>query len=172
MLSRIVRHLSLLRVVVGCGVVILSLFSGARAQACLVASQDVRVLLGEAKEGLVWAVLVLNRREDDKDERSFWWRLKGHVELSLYDGSSARVLPAFSALSEAFKNPGGRMGTYEPPIRKYLDALAGRIRLPGFRRPKALRQYDCDYARACGPWRLEAAGQSLMAKGGEERGTV
>ena len=83
------------------------------------------MLLGEAKEGLVWAVLVLNRREDDKDERSFWWRLKGHVELASYDGSSARVLQHQHAIRRRCKNPGGADGYLQHAIRKYLTRSPG-----------------------------------------------
>jgi len=160
--------------VVGCGVVTLSLLCGDRAQACLEATEDIKVLLGEANEGLVWAILNLSRREDDKEPDTFWWRLQGHVELAPYDGSGPKVVPELTALSAAFKSQQGRgrVAHYAPPIKAYVDSLAGRIKLPGFRRPRALRQYECDHVRACGPWRLQVEGQSLVAKRGEALRTV
>jgi hypothetical protein len=153
---------------VACGVAALSLLGGARAEACLGASEDLKVLLGETDEGLVWAVLKVWRSEDDKDERTFWWRLKGHVEVAPSDGGAAKVVPGFKALSKEFKSQQGRKAHYEPPITKYVDSLAARIKLPGFRRPQALRQYSCDHVRACGPWLLRMEKKSLVATRGEE----
>jgi hypothetical protein len=139
-----------------------------RASACLVATQDVRVLLGESKEGLVWAVLELVRGEDEDESGRFWWKLAGRVELLAREGGGTTVLPHLGALSKTFKSRHGRFAAlYYPPIAGYRDSLAGRIKLPGFHRPKAIRRFGCDYARACGPWRLEIEGHSLVARNGE-----
>jgi hypothetical protein len=160
------------RLLLGCAVAALPLLVSYRAGACLVATQDVRVLLGEADEGLVWAVLDLSRREDAKDESTFWWRLNGHVELAPYDGSGRKVLRGLNALSASFKSGRGRAAHYDPPIKKFVDSLAGRIKVAGFRRPKRLRQYTCDYVRACGPWRLQVEGESLVVAGDRGSHTV
>jgi hypothetical protein len=117
-------------------------------------------------------VLELRRSEDEKNERTFWWRLQGRVELVPWNERDVEVLPGMSALVAGFKARQVRGANYEPPIKKYLESLAGRIKLPGFRRPKALRQYDCRSVRACGPWRLRVDGQSLLAESGEGLRTV
>jgi hypothetical protein len=132
------------------------------AWSCFVASQDVRLLLGSSDEGLVWAVLHM-QRDDVEGKRKLRWRIDGRVEVAAPNGSRARELTQVGRPHWTLFE--GSPGSLDAPLSSELGALAKRITLPGFRGVTAVRVLDCDAAQSCGPWRLERTPGALAIVG-------
>jgi hypothetical protein len=129
------------------------------ASACFAASQQLRYLLGESRDGLVWANLEMDRRGGDPGGADLSWQVTAIVEHTPWGGGAATRV---EGLREVTWKQSAEMRSAEPDLAlsRHLHRLAAQIQLPGFRAPASYRAFDCGAALACGDWRLRrAAGQ-------------
>ena len=148
---------------------------GARASACLAARQDLRVLLGESDQGLVWADLQARRDADvASPHRPFMerWTVHGRIEVASSADGRATPVPGIAPFERRFQVRLGREGIGKA-ITDLLHPFVRRIRLAGFHPPRARRLFDCQGSRRCGDWSLtESDGRLEIAEGDRGRSTV
>jgi hypothetical protein len=149
-----------LKVALAVGALLVVMADARRVWACFMATQDVRLLLGESDQGVVWARLKMKRRDPVEHRSGLVWKITGHVELVPHDGGPPQPVGDNGTFEWTIEGP--TPGNPGAALLKHLDAISNGRTIPGFRRPVRHDVLDCNAARSCGRWHLGMGPEGLV----------